>query len=78
MLDFEFEIEFNEARFRLTPDTADDEVACFRQGKHSEGFEFSHASIMYNALKIDAVKKLVQVGIRDVCQDEIDLINNEA
>jgi len=41
-----------------------------------EGFEFSHASIMYNALKIGNVKKLVQVGIRDYCQAEADIINN--
>lgn len=40
-----------------------------------EGFEFSHASIMYNALKIDNVEKLVQVGIRDFCQEELDVIN---
>lgn len=40
-----------------------------------EGFEFSHASIMYNALKINQVKKLVQVGIRDYCQAELDIIN---
>ncbi|MES2134022.1 MAG: agmatinase family protein [Bacteroidota bacterium] len=41
-----------------------------------EGFEFSHASIMYNALKINNVKKLVQVGIRDYCQAELDIIHN--
>jgi agmatinase len=41
-----------------------------------EGFEFSHASIMFNALKIKQVEKLVQVGIRDYCQEELDLINN--
>ena len=41
-----------------------------------EGFEFSHASIMYNALKLFNVKKLVQVGIRDYCEAELDLINN--
>lgn len=41
-----------------------------------EGFQFSHASIMFNALKISAVKKLVQVGIRDYCEDELNLINN--
>ncbi len=35
-----------------------------------EGFEFSHASIMHNALKINAVKKLVQCGIRDLSADE--------
>lgn len=38
-----------------------------------EGFQYSHASIMFNVLKLHAVKKLVQVGLRDVCQDEIDL-----
>jgi len=41
-----------------------------------EGFEFSHASIMYNALKIKEVEKLVQVGIRDYCEEELDIINN--
>ncbi|OKL41344.1 agmatinase family protein [Pontibacter flavimaris] len=38
-----------------------------------EGFEFSHASIMFNALKLPQVKKLVQVGIRDICQAEAEL-----
>ena len=41
-----------------------------------EGFEFSHASIMFNALKIPQVSKLVQVGIRDYCEAEFDLIQN--
>ncbi len=41
-----------------------------------EGFEFSHASIMFNALKIPQVSKLVQVGIRDYCEAEYDLIQN--
>ena len=41
-----------------------------------EGFEFSHASIMFNALKIKQVEKLVQVGIRDYCQAEYDVIAN--
>lgn len=41
-----------------------------------EGFEFSHASIMFNALKIQQVQKLVQVGIRDYCQSELDIIKN--
>ena len=40
-----------------------------------EGFEFSHASIMYNAMKIPQISKLVQVGLRDICQDEVDMIN---
>jgi agmatinase len=41
-----------------------------------EGFEFSHASIMYNAIKIPQVSKLVQVGIRDYCEAEFDIIKN--
>jgi agmatinase len=41
-----------------------------------EGFEFSHASIMFNALKIKEVKKLVQVGIRDYCDEELTVIQN--
>jgi agmatinase len=40
-----------------------------------EGFEFSHASIMYNALKTKEVEKLVQVGIRDFCEEEVNIIN---
>lgn len=39
-----------------------------------EGFEFSHASIMYNALKLKSVNKLVQAGIRDYCEAEFDII----
>lgn len=41
-----------------------------------EGFVYSHASIMFNALKNNKVSKLVQVGIRDICPSEIELINN--
>ncbi|NES99743.1 MAG: agmatinase family protein [Sphaerospermopsis sp. SIO1G1] len=41
-----------------------------------EGFEFSHASIMFNALKIPQISKLVQVGLRDICIDEVEIINN--
>ncbi|WP_066382733.1 MULTISPECIES: agmatinase SpeB [unclassified Anabaena] len=40
-----------------------------------EEFEFSHASIMFNAMKIPQISKLVQVGLRDICQDEVDMIN---
>lgn len=37
-----------------------------------EGFTYSHASIMYNALQeIPQVSKLVQVGIRDYCDEEL-------
>lgn len=42
-----------------------------------EGFEYSHASIMTNALKLTQVHKLVQVGIRDYCQEEVDKIYAE-
>lgn len=40
-----------------------------------EGFEFSHASIMFNAIKIPQISKLVQVGLRDICLDEVEIIN---
>jgi len=37
-----------------------------------EGFTHSHASIMHNVLEhIPSVAQLVQVGIRDVCEEEI-------
>lgn len=39
-----------------------------------EGFEQSHASIFYNALKFDTILKLVQVGIRDIAPVEVDFI----
>jgi agmatinase len=40
-----------------------------------EDFTYSHASVMYNALKeIPQLTKLVQVGIRDYCEDEWNLI----
>jgi len=38
-----------------------------------EGFSYSHASIMYNAIQLSGVQ-LTQVGIRDYCQEEADLI----
>ncbi len=41
-----------------------------------EGFTYSHASIMTNALKNDSVKRLVQVGIRDYCEEEVEAIEN--
>lgn len=37
-----------------------------------EGFTYSHASIMYNALQIPEITKIVQVGIRDFCQQEVE------
>lgn len=40
--------------------------------KAYEGFTYSHASIMYNVLQqVPQVSKLVQVGIRDYCDEEI-------
>lgn len=42
--------------------------------KAYEDFTYSHASIMYNALKYNNVINLVQVGIRDWCQAEQNLI----
>jgi agmatinase len=41
-----------------------------------EGFTYSHASIMTNALKIKKVEKLVQVGIRDYCEEEVNVVKN--
>ncbi len=42
-----------------------------------EGFKYSHASVMYNALEeIPQLTKLVQVGIRDYCEEEHTYICN--
>ncbi|MFA7272972.1 MAG: agmatinase family protein [Crocinitomicaceae bacterium] len=42
-----------------------------------EGFEQSHASIMFNALKsCENMIRLVQVGIRDIAPSEVELIEN--
>lgn len=39
-----------------------------------EGFEFSHASIMYNLLRdVPQMERLVQVGVRDFCDAEQEL-----
>ena len=42
--------------------------------KAYQGFTYSHASIMYNALKLPSVSRLVQVGIRDYCDEELDVL----
>lgn len=43
-----------------------------------EGFRYSHASIMFNVLnEIPQVKKLVQVGIRDYCDEELMMIRQQ-
>ena len=35
-----------------------------------EGFEYSHASIMHNAISSTSLNKLVQVGVRGYCSEE--------
>lgn len=45
--------------------------AHFDLRKAYEGFTYSHASIMYNASKIKNLKKIVHVGIRDFCEEEV-------
>ncbi len=43
-----------------------------------EGFTHSHASIMHNTLEnVPAVEKLVQVGIRDFCEQESQYVNSQ-
>ncbi len=44
--------------------------------KAYEGFTYSHASVMYNVLQLKEVSKLVQVGVRDYCEEELDLITS--
>lgn len=45
--------------------------------KAYEGFTYSHASIMYNALsEIPQIQRLVQVGVRDYCEEEWVYISN--
>lgn len=41
-----------------------------------EGFTYSHASIMYNAIQLPQVTKLVQVGIRDFCEQEVEVVKS--
>jgi len=42
-----------------------------------ENFKYSHASIMFNALQqVPEIKKLVQAGIRDYSDGEINMISN--
>ncbi|MEO9964385.1 MAG: agmatinase family protein [Reichenbachiella sp.] len=42
-----------------------------------EGFTHSHASIMYNALQLSEVTQLIQVGIRDYCEEEVDVTQSD-
>ncbi len=39
-----------------------------------EGFTYSHASIMYNALQLPQITKIVQIGIRDFCKQEVETV----
>ncbi|HLT87288.1 MAG TPA: agmatinase family protein [Sphingobacterium sp.] len=41
-----------------------------------EGFTYSHASIMYNAIQLPQVSKLIQVGIRDFCEQEVSVVKS--
>src|SRR5690606_4089641 len=41
-----------------------------------EGFTYSHASIMYNALQLPQISKIVQVGIRDFAQQEVEVVKS--
>lgn len=44
-----------------------------------EGFRYSHASIMYNILaEIPDVTRLVQIGIRDYCRGEYELVQSHS
>ena len=43
-----------------------------------EGFTYSHASIMYNAIQLPQITSLVQVGIRDFCAEEKEVADNSS
>ena len=44
--------------------------------KSYEGFTYSHASIMYNVInEIDGISKLVQIAVRDLCEEEYEYAN---
>ncbi|MCW5898773.1 MAG: agmatinase family protein [Flavobacteriales bacterium] len=42
-----------------------------------EGFTYSHASILYNALPIRAITGITSVGIRDFCQQENEVLQQQ-
>jgi agmatinase len=45
--------------------------------KAYEGFEWSHASILFNAtMRLEGVARVVQVGVRDLCEEEWDRIRS--
>lgn len=41
-----------------------------------EGFTYSHASIMYNAIQLPEITNLLQVGIRDFSEQEVSVIKD--
>jgi len=44
-----------------------------------EGFTWSHASVMWNVIQnLPQIERIVQVGIRDLCEQEYDCIANSA
>jgi agmatinase len=45
--------------------------------KAYQGFTYSHASVFFNVLQLPQIQSLVQVGIRDVCEEEVQLINKD-
>ncbi|MCU0662207.1 MAG: agmatinase family protein [Myxococcota bacterium] len=58
-----------------------DEIGILHFDAHSdtrsayEGFTFSHASVMHNVLeRVPQVTKLVQVGLRDFCEQEMEFL----
>lgn len=42
-----------------------------------EGFEYSHASIMYNVLTNLPIRQLIQIGVRDYCEEEKERIKSD-
>lgn len=46
--------------------------------KAYQGFTYSHASVMYNALKLPGISRLVQVGIRDYSEEELGVVERSA
>lgn len=43
-----------------------------------QGLTYSHASVMYNALQLNEISTLTQVGIRDYCEEEFELSKSDA
>jgi agmatinase len=39
-----------------------------------QGFTHSHASVMYNAMQLPQISRFVQVGLRDFCSQELQII----